>query len=183
MSFLLATKCAPDKKILKNVKDAGIDAVELYTSKEILKDPKKVIEICKEFPLEYAIHAPNDDYCPEKLAELFSANTGLYNSLLSSLRALQKRGVLDKGLEATLKEDLKIIFKAGQVSTSSSYFAFNTYDSWAERQSGLSEGMTLYQHVNGRLIEKLGLSSNGVPLLLRFACPYKFQCKHSFFCF
>ena len=106
---------------------------------------------------------PIFDCTPEKLAELFSANTGLYNSLLSSLRALQKRGVLDKGLEATLKEDLKIIFKAGQVSTSSSYFAFNTYDSWAERQSGLSEGMTLYQHVNGRLIEKLGLSSNGVP--------------------
>ena len=79
MSFLLATKCAPDKKILKNVKDAGIDAVELYTSKEILKDPKKVIEICKEFPLEYAIHAPNDDYCPEKLAEL---SMGLNASVL-----------------------------------------------------------------------------------------------------
>ena len=109
------------------------------------------------------MNMPIFDCTPEKLAELFSANTGLYNSLLSSLRALQKRGVLDKGLEATLKEDLKIIFKAGQVSTSSSYFAFNTYDSWAERQSGLSEGMTLYQHVNGRLIEKLGLSSNGVP--------------------
>lgn len=49
---------------------AGLEAVELYLSKDIMADAKDIIDLCKAFPLKYSLHAPNDDYEPLKLAEL-----------------------------------------------------------------------------------------------------------------
>jgi len=68
--IVLAVKCAPKENILKNIRESGINAVELYLSKEILKDINHVINLCKKFPLRYAIHAPGDGSSIEKLKEL-----------------------------------------------------------------------------------------------------------------
>ena len=80
MSILLAAKCAPDEKILAAVDKAGIEAVEIYTSKGILSDVKGVIKVCQKFPFKYAVHAPNDDFNPDKLLDFVSGiNAELIN--------------------------------------------------------------------------------------------------------
>ena len=58
--MILAAKCAPDEKILSDIVKADIKAVELYLSKAILEDVPGIIKICKQFPLRYNVHAPND---------------------------------------------------------------------------------------------------------------------------
>jgi sugar phosphate isomerase/epimerase len=69
----IAAKCAPHREALSLVKEAGIEAVELYLSGEILGGLPEVIKTCKGYPLRYSIHAPNDVHALEKLAELSSA--------------------------------------------------------------------------------------------------------------
>lgn len=66
--MILAAKCAPDKSILANIAKAGLEAAELYLSKTILKETPRIIEMCKEFPLRYAIHAPIDGQALQETA-------------------------------------------------------------------------------------------------------------------
>lgn len=66
----IAAKCAPDNNILSYVKKAGLEAVELYLSKDMLNGLHQIIQLCKNFPFRYAIHAPNEGYDPLKLVEL-----------------------------------------------------------------------------------------------------------------
>jgi len=68
--MILAAKCAPEASRLKDIERAGIQAVELFLSKSILKNVSAVIKTCKGFGFKYAVHAPNDDYNPLVLAEL-----------------------------------------------------------------------------------------------------------------
>lgn len=70
MGITLAAKCAPEEEILTAIESAGIEAVELYLSKSILKNIEKVKRVCRRFNFRYALHAPNDDYNPDLLAEL-----------------------------------------------------------------------------------------------------------------
>lgn len=67
-SIVMAAKCAPEKEILGYIHRAGLNAVELYLSRNILNTP--IVDICKEFPLRYALHAPEDIFDPEGLATL-----------------------------------------------------------------------------------------------------------------
>jgi len=66
----IAAKAAPDKRKLSDIKNSGLDAVELYLSETMMLDPEAAIRTCRDFPLRYAIHAPDNFYGPEKLAEL-----------------------------------------------------------------------------------------------------------------
>jgi len=68
--FTEAAKCAPDAKILDAICNAGFKAVELYLSKPIMARAPQVVKLCGKFPLKYALHAPNDTYCPEELHAL-----------------------------------------------------------------------------------------------------------------
>lgn len=68
--IIIAAKCAPQEDILFDVERAGLEAVELYLSGQILSEPKKIISICEKFPFKYAIHAPNDGCNLSNLAEL-----------------------------------------------------------------------------------------------------------------
>jgi len=69
--IILSAKCAPQKHILSDIHKAGIKAVELYLNKEMLeKDLQDIVHTCKNFPLRYSVHAPNNGYNPTKLAKL-----------------------------------------------------------------------------------------------------------------
>lgn len=69
-NILLSAKSIPDKEILQQILKAGIRAVELYLTTEILNHIDKITNICKKLPLRYAVHAPNDGYDPVKLSKL-----------------------------------------------------------------------------------------------------------------
>ncbi len=71
MSIILAAKSAPQKSIFDAIQKAGIGAVELYLSGEIMhKNRKNIISLCKKYDFSYAVHAPNDECDPESLAEI-----------------------------------------------------------------------------------------------------------------
>lgn len=61
MVFQIAAKCAPDEKILSDVQKAGLEAVELYLSSDMLRAPDVVVRVARQFDLAYAVHAPTDD--------------------------------------------------------------------------------------------------------------------------
>jgi len=69
-SITIAAKCAADESILENIEKAGIKAVELYTNLNYLYNIKETILCCKKFPFRYAIHAPNEGFEINALAEL-----------------------------------------------------------------------------------------------------------------
>lgn len=76
--IIIAAKCAPREDVLSDIKGAGLKAVELYLSKEILNDIDKIISVCRCFPFTYSVHAPNDGYEPDRLIRLAKAlNAGL----------------------------------------------------------------------------------------------------------
>ena len=70
--FTEAAKCAPDAKTLEAITVAGFKAVELFLSKPIMARSREVVKLCRKFPLKYALHAPNDAYCPGAVRELAS---------------------------------------------------------------------------------------------------------------
>jgi sugar phosphate isomerase/epimerase len=70
MNITLAAKCAADEKILINIEEAGLTAVELYVNLKCLHNMNEVKKICKRFPFRYAVHAPNDGFEMDLLAEL-----------------------------------------------------------------------------------------------------------------
>jgi sugar phosphate isomerase/epimerase len=69
----LAAKCAPREEIFSDIEKAGIGAVEIYLSGEILKGLPEAVELCARYPFRYALHAPNDAHEPERLAEFAHA--------------------------------------------------------------------------------------------------------------
>lgn len=69
-NIVLAAKCAPEGRLLSAVKKAGIEGVELYLSGAMLGDVRRIADLCAEYPLRYALHAPNDVYMPEELLAL-----------------------------------------------------------------------------------------------------------------
>jgi len=70
MGMMLAAKCASDERILADIEKAGIDAVELYTNLQHLQDIREVKKRCRKFSFRYAVHAPNEGFGIEALAEL-----------------------------------------------------------------------------------------------------------------
>lgn len=79
-----AVKSSPDEKIFLDIKKAGLEAVELYLSQSILDESSKIIQLCKRFPFQYAVHAPNDGYDPEillKLTEGIGAKILVFHSI------------------------------------------------------------------------------------------------------
>jgi len=71
--IIIAGKCTPDERLLSYAHEAGLTAVELYTTAETLEDMENVAKICGKFPLRYAIHAPNAGCDPKRLAEFTEA--------------------------------------------------------------------------------------------------------------
>lgn len=71
--MIIAAKCAPEERILKDMEKAGISAVELYTSCKQLYKLADIKQVCRRFPFRYAVHAPNDGYEPELMSELVEA--------------------------------------------------------------------------------------------------------------
>lgn len=69
-AMMLAVKCAPGENILSQVCRAGLEAAELYLSKALLNDVPRTIQLCKDFPLRYAVHAPKDGTVIDKVASL-----------------------------------------------------------------------------------------------------------------
>lgn len=72
-NIIIAAKCAPKETTLRNIKKAGLKAVELYLSEKMLNDLDKISQICRSFSFRYAVHAPSDGYNPGKLAKLVKA--------------------------------------------------------------------------------------------------------------
>jgi len=70
LNMILAAKCAPEEEVLFDVCKSGIKAVELYLSKELLGGVSYISRLCKKYPLRYAVHAPNDGFALDELAEL-----------------------------------------------------------------------------------------------------------------
>lgn len=68
--IIIAAKCAPSKKILSDIEKAGIEAVELFLSDQMLDNLNKIVKLCKQFPFRYALHAPRYGYRPDKLVDL-----------------------------------------------------------------------------------------------------------------
>lgn len=66
----IAAKCAPEESLLDAIVDAGLIAVEIYTDNSSLKDVDKIVQICKKYPLRYALHGPADGYEPDRLFAL-----------------------------------------------------------------------------------------------------------------
>ena len=65
----LAAKSIPAYDIFSVLEDVGIKAVEVYTDVLQLNRPD-IIDICHDFNFDYAVHAPNDVYAPEKIFNL-----------------------------------------------------------------------------------------------------------------
>lgn len=68
--MILAAKCAPEERILSDICKAKLKAVELYLSKDLLKETPRIIRVCKDLPLRYAVHAPGDGSGIDKVAKL-----------------------------------------------------------------------------------------------------------------
>ncbi len=80
----IAAKSAPDGKIFKDAKRAGINAVELYLSEAIIGDIKSIASLCGDFSFRYAMHAPNDCYDPKKiswLARVINAEIVIFHNI------------------------------------------------------------------------------------------------------
>jgi sugar phosphate isomerase/epimerase len=73
LSFILGTKCAPEEKFLSAIKKAGIEAVELYLSQDILKGVDRIIDLCRQYPFRYVLHAPVNNYDLYPLSKLAGA--------------------------------------------------------------------------------------------------------------
>ncbi len=71
--IIIAAKCAPVEEVLRNIEEAGITAVELYTSSAWLNQLSTVVETRNKCSLKYAIHAPNDCFEADLLSELVRA--------------------------------------------------------------------------------------------------------------
>lgn len=69
----LAVKCAPERKIFSDVQKAGIQAVELFLSSKYISRWQDAVSLCRDFAFRYCLHAPNDTYAPEVLADLAKA--------------------------------------------------------------------------------------------------------------
>lgn len=70
LEIAIAAKCAPEEAILINIEKAGLNAVELYVNHKWLQNINKIKKNCQKFPFRYAVHAPNDGFEPDLLAEL-----------------------------------------------------------------------------------------------------------------
>lgn len=68
--IILAVKCAPDEKILFDIKKAEIPGVELYLNAQMLDGLDGLITLCKKFPFYYAVHAPGDCANLNSLSEI-----------------------------------------------------------------------------------------------------------------
>lgn len=71
--IIIAGKCTPEEKLLSCAHEAGLQAMELYTTVDILNDADRIAGICAKFPLRYAIHAPNTGCDPDRLVEFTEA--------------------------------------------------------------------------------------------------------------
>lgn len=69
-NMTIAVKCAPQEDILNDAEKAGLSAVELYTDVNCLRSIRLTKDICLRYPFRYAVHAPNNSYEPDLLAEL-----------------------------------------------------------------------------------------------------------------
>jgi len=77
-NIVLAAKCAPRENILSDIQKAGLEAVEIYLSDEILNDIDSIIRLYAAYPFRYAIHAPIFGFNPSKIVELAKAiNAGI----------------------------------------------------------------------------------------------------------
>jgi hypothetical protein len=68
--LILAVKSAPDESIFLDIRRAGIGAVELYLSDEIMLDAERIYALCEKYPFRYAVHAPPLGCSIDKLVEL-----------------------------------------------------------------------------------------------------------------
>jgi sugar phosphate isomerase/epimerase len=71
--IIIAGKCSPEENLLSYAHEAGLPAVELYTTEDMLNNIDSISKTCARFPLRYAIHAPNTGCDPNRLAELSEA--------------------------------------------------------------------------------------------------------------
>ncbi len=68
--MILAVKCAPEEVLLSAAAKAGIKAVELYLSEDLLERDRSIVDLCSQYTFRYAVHAPNDNFQLEKFAAL-----------------------------------------------------------------------------------------------------------------
>jgi sugar phosphate isomerase/epimerase len=71
--MILAAKSAPDTRILSMIQKAGINAVELHLSPGDLRNIRLTKKTCAYFDFQYAVHSPNSEFEPLRLAELVDA--------------------------------------------------------------------------------------------------------------
>lgn len=96
----------------------------------------------------------------EELAVDLARDTNLFNNAINFLNYLNNKKISNEKINNSLEEEIKFLKDANNLARESDYFAFRVFDSWAE-QEGNGYGYVLYQKVNKKLIEKLGLTSNG----------------------
>ena len=94
------------------------------------------------------------------LAEALAKDSYLYNYAKLTLRTLE-HGLAAKGLN--IPASLEMLERANDVARNSDYYVFEVFDEWAERTGGIGEGYCLYQMFGEKLVEIIGLNSNGVP--------------------
>jgi sugar phosphate isomerase/epimerase len=110
--IILAAKCAPDEKVLSDIQKSGIEAVELFLSDKILKDPEGVIKTCGRFSFKYAIHAPNDSLnisAMKKIVKALDAKIMIFHDIfwedewkkiISSLKTIKAKPCIENVLSA-----------------------------------------------------------------------------------
>ncbi|HTY45843.1 MAG TPA: hypothetical protein VMD52_07640 [Patescibacteria group bacterium] len=82
--IVIAAKCAPQEGILSAIRSSGLEAVELYLSRQIVSDLGAVIRTARKFPFRYALHAPKDSYDPvglQRLAEAIGARVIVFHDI------------------------------------------------------------------------------------------------------
>lgn len=95
----------------------------------------------------------------KKLAVRLAESPNLYRAGIDFLKGC--RGAFKPEIESVIESTLKKLDRANQIARESDYFLFSVYDSWAEEQHRNCHGFELYQHVEGKLVTRIGLSGDG----------------------
>jgi hypothetical protein len=125
----LATKFSPTPANVERAHRAGFHQAELFLNAPILAGGAQVISLARHYPMEYALHCPNErELSPESLRQM----TDLYRAL--GCRALvihqpqfDRYGTELMRLEPNLRPGIE-----------NHRLSLEQFDAWAERNPGLT---------------------------------------------
>ena len=92
------------------------------------------------------------------LARLLGKKPELYNQVNSALEGLTGQEILEDRIEKGLADTKKTLESANATARNSDYFVFSVYDSWGQEQYGQGFGYSVFQKINDKMVQRLGIA-------------------------